>query len=875
ENGNRKLSAELAKSLLKEANQDEQVHTRIAAMKLFAGMQGDKTTSFLIDAAGDKNREYRAAALKLAANNLTPETAALWVKKLKKAEPTIQAEIITMLGDNKAEAALPAMLDALKNKNSGVRIAAITAAGKTGQEKVLDELLNVMKNGTAEEVAAVENAINVMKGKNVVDKVATAVPGMPSNAKAALITVLGTRAAADKVTIVFPLIKSEDTTVRAAALSSLPEMVTQNDLPALFSSLMETSEPKEVQALQEAIIAAPGDMANRSQQATVVLQQMAKAPADKKAAFFNILAAIGGNQSLEEVAGAFDKGDASAKLAALNALIAWTDSSAATELYRIAKANRNNDYGDAALKGYIGSINKGSYPNAQKVLMLRKAMDIAGTDSVKQQILKEVAKNKTFPALIFAGRYLDDPTLQQQAAHTVMNIALSDEKFYGNVVKELLNRTLQVLQGQDSDYQKEAIRKFLSEMPQEDGLVPLFNGKDLSGWKGLVANPIVRAKMNADTLAKEQEKANEIMRKGWYAKDGILNFSGEGENICTVKKYGDFEMFVDWKITKDGDAGIYLRGTPQVQIWDTARTDVGAQVGSGGLYNNQTHPSKPLKLADNAIGDWNNFHIIMKGDRVTVYLNGVLVVDNVVLENYWDRNQPIFPEEQIELQAHGTHVAYRDIYIREIPRPEPFTLSEAEKKEGFKVLFDGTNMYNWTGNTASYVIEDGNMVIHPEKGSGGNLYTKDEYGDFIFRFEFQLTPGANNGLGIRAPLEGDAAYAGMELQILDNEADMYKNLHPYQYHGSVYGVIPAKRGYLKPVGEWNYEEVIVKGPKIKVILNGSVITDGDITEGRKNGAMDGKDHPGLKRDKGHIGFLGHGSVVKFRNIRVKDLNASK
>jgi hypothetical protein len=331
-------------------------------------------------------------------------------------------------------------------------------------------------------------------------------------------------------------------------------------------------------------------------------------------------------------------------------------------------------------------------------------------------------------------------------------------------------------------------------------------------------------------------------------------------------------MFVDWKITKDGDAGIYLRGTPQVQIWDTSRVDVSAQVGSGGLYNNQKNPSKPLILADNAIGDWNNFHIIMKGDRVTVYLNGKLVVDNVILENYWDRNMPIFPEEQIELQAHGTHVAYRDIYIREIPQAKAFTLSDEEKKEGFKVLFDGTNMYHWTGNTQSYVVEDGDMVIRPEKGSGGNLYTKEEYSDFIFRFEFQLTPGANNGLGIRTPLEGDAAYVGMELQILDNEADVYKNLQKYQYHGSVYGVIPAKRGYLKPTGEWNYEEVIVKGPKIKVILNGTTILDGDITEAKEKGTADHREHPGLKRDSGHIGFLGHGSVVRFRNIRVKDLS---
>jgi hypothetical protein len=335
-------------------------------------------------------------------------------------------------------------------------------------------------------------------------------------------------------------------------------------------------------------------------------------------------------------------------------------------------------------------------------------------------------------------------------------------------------------------------------------------------------------------------------------------------------------MLVDWKIyddgKKEGDAGIYLRGTPQVQMWDTARVKDGAQVGSGGLYNNQVHPSKPLKVADNALGEWNNFRILMKGDRVTVYLNGELVTDNVVLENYWDRKLPIFPEEQIELQAHGSPVGYRNIYIREIPRPKPYTLTAAEQKDGFKVLFDGTSMHQFMGNTQDYVVEEGNIVIYPDRGGKGNLFTKDQYSDFIFRFEFQLTPGANNGLGIRAPLEGDAAYEGMEVQILDDDADIYKDLKPYQFHGSVYGVIPAKRGYLKPLGEWNYEEVIVKGSKVKVILNGTVILDGDIKQASKNGTLDGQKHPGLSRATGHIGFLGHGSLVRFRNIRVKDLN---
>ncbi len=417
-----------------------------------------------------------------------------------------------------------------------------------------------------------------------------------------------------------------------------------------------------------------------------------------------------------------------------------------------------------------------------------------------------------------------------------------------------------------------------AEMLQKEGFVPLFNGKDLKGWKGLVGDPIKRSKMDAKTLAEAQKKADAEMHDSWKVVNNELQFTGHGNNITTIKKYGDFEMLVDWKIinnnTLNGDAGIYLRGTPQVQIWDNANLKVGAQVGSGGLYNNKVNESKPLKVADKKLDEWNTFHIIMKADRVTVYLNDVLVTDNVILENYWDRNLPIFAEEQIELQAHGSPISYRNIYIKELPRVKAFQLSAQEKKDGFKVLFDGTNMHHWTGNTAEYVTENGNMVINPksDKGSGGNLFTKEEFSDFVFRFEFQLTPGGNNGLGIRSPITGDAAYKGMELQILDNDAPIYKDLQVYQYHGSIYGTIPAKRGFLKPVGQWNYQEVIVNGPKIKVILNGTVILDADITDARKNGAADGKDHPGLLRDSGHIGFLGHGSPLKFRNIRIKDLS---
>jgi hypothetical protein len=192
--------------------------------------------------------------------------------------------------------------------------------------------------------------------------------------------------------------------------------------------------------------------------------------------------------------------------------------------------------------------------------------------------------------------------------------------------------------------------------------------------------------------------------------------------------------------------------------------------------------------------------------------------------------------------------------------------------EEFISLFNGKDLQGWVGDKESYKAQDGMIVIEPREGEGGgNLYTEGEYSDFILRFEFLLTPDANNGLGIHAPLTGNVAYDGKELQIIDNKQTKYGELKPWQYHGSVYGVVPAKRGHQKPAGEWNQQEVQVRGNKIKVILNGAVIVDTDLQDAIDNGTIDGKDHPGLKKTSGHIGFLGHGDVVSFRNIRIKDL----
>jgi hypothetical protein len=532
-------------------------------------------------------------------------------------------------------------------------------------------------------------------------------------------------------------------------------------------------------------------------------------------------------------------------------------------LYAAAKLKNEN-----ALRAFVRINGKAGSNVTQQVLRYRNALALTENKEIRDQIYKGLGKCNTLNAMRTLHLGLKEPNSKSTAADGLATIFLASPEFQGQMTREWMQDGMSALSEVD---QKAAVQKVMAKGGMPTGFYTMFTGQDLRGWKGLVDNPIKRRNMSADTLAKKQVKADAVMRTGWYAKDEELHFTGHGENLCSVKDYQDFEMYVDWKIEKDGDAGIYLRGSPQVQIWDLARTNVGAQVGSGGLYNNTKNPKNPLKVADNPIDEWNTFRIIMKGERVTVYLNGELVVDQSILENYWDRKIPIFIKDAIELQAHGNHITYRNIYVKELT-PEPlYQVSEQEKSEGFETLFDGSSLFNWTGNTVDYVPENGELAIYPKRGGKGNLYTQKEYGDFHMKFEFQLTPGANNGLGIRAPLAGDAAYVAMELQILDNTAPIYAKLQAYQYHGSVYGIIPAKQGFLKPVGEWNQQEVIAVGNKIKVILNGEVILDGDIAEATKSGTADHKEHPGLFNKTGHIGFLGHGDSLRFRNLRIKEI----
>ncbi len=413
--------------------------------------------------------------------------------------------------------------------------------------------------------------------------------------------------------------------------------------------------------------------------------------------------------------------------------------------------------------------------------------------------------------------------------------------------------------------------------------VPLFNGKDLTGWRG--GDTFDHRKLLALTEEKRAEqidkwnksmmaKSDKTGKSHWYVENEELVNDGFGAYATTEKDYGDFELLLEYKTVPLADSGIYLRGVPQVQIWDStekAKFNIGGNKGSGGLWNNSPGaPGKdPLVLADKPFGEWNKFRILMVGSRVSIWLNGQLTVDHAIMENYYDRKAGVPAKGPIQLQTHGGEIRWRNVKLREIGGEEARRILASHGEQGFKSIFNGRDFTGWAGPVDNYEVKDGAVIC--KAGKGGTIYAQEELGDFVARLEFKVPSGGNNGLALRYPGQGDTAYAGMcELQVLDDNYDKVKGkIDPRQTHGSAYGMAAAQRGYQHPVGDWNFQEVTVKGSTIKVELNGTVILDTDLSKVTEYMAK--SPHPGKERATGFFGFAGHNDPVAFRNVRIKKL----
>lgn len=418
--------------------------------------------------------------------------------------------------------------------------------------------------------------------------------------------------------------------------------------------------------------------------------------------------------------------------------------------------------------------------------------------------------------------------------------------------------------------------------------IQLFNGKDFTGWHGRTT---IDPRKWESTPEADKAKWNQEIADHWKVDGNEIVNDGKGAYLTTNADFGDFDLTLDFKIVKDCDSGIYLRGIPQVQIWDPDAENNrknGNEKGSGGLWNNPAGwaGKDPLVRADNPVGQWNTMKMRLVGERCWVWLNDKAVVVNARLHDYFAPGQPLIQRGPIQLQTHGAEIRFRNISLQEFSDTESNEIlrkaesEELEKNVNFNALFNGNDLAGWKGATGNYTVSDG--AIQCMKGKGGVLYTEKSYGDFVFRFDFQLPPAGNNGIAIRYPSveeieqlpkdlrHGDAAYVGMtELQVLDDGHPNYKNIDPRQAHGSAYGMAPAKRGFLRPTGQWNHEIITVTGSKILVELNGTRILDTDLAT--INEYMNNTPHPGKDRASGHIGFAGHSDPVKFRNIEVVPL----
>jgi hypothetical protein len=428
-----------------------------------------------------------------------------------------------------------------------------------------------------------------------------------------------------------------------------------------------------------------------------------------------------------------------------------------------------------------------------------------------------------------------------------------------------------------------------------EGFTALFNGKDISGFYGWgTRDPRDLTNMSADEQAAYKERSikgggdsKDHLEAHWWVEDGELVNDGTGLYATTDRDYRDFELYVDYKILPKGDSGIYLRGIPQVQIWDPTNEDAfknGADKGSGALWNNSADGKFPLKKMDRPLGEWNTVHVTMIGERVTVELNGEVVVDDAALENYYTRSKkpdpvpngffpdPAFPTGPIQLQTHGSEVRWKNVFVREIGAEEANAWLASRDADGFEELVNGKDLSAWQGAVESYEVKDGAIVCKP--GKGGDLLSKEEFENGTIRIEFKLPEAGNNGIALRTPLGGHSASDGLELQVIDTDGYNKRlaaggggQLAPYQTHGSLYHCVGAKTGYLRPAGEWNFQEIEVEGQRIRVTLNGTKILDVDIDSFDRSQIA----HPpkGLDRRSGLVGLAGHSDPVAFRSFKVR------
>ncbi|NOZ22022.1 MAG: DUF1080 domain-containing protein [Planctomycetes bacterium] len=825
EAGNKDQCAKICRNLLQKRKES---NVQCAALKTLMTAVGKAALPDLLKALDSKKKDVREAALQLVCALPGGDVTAKCVEKMKGAPPVVRVEIIGMLGRRGDKSALPALIESLKDQDKAVKLAAIPAVARLGGDDAVPALVALLQTDQADEIKAAKEALQRLPGEKVLAAMAEAVPTVPPKSRVALLEALSKRRAKAHVEVAFTATKDEDSAVRRAAIKALGDIASPEHLPRLIDLMITTKSSSERKAARDAIASVAKRIPDPEKRAEALLAALPKANTEQRGVLLAAMARVGGTKALATVLADTKSQDEKLQDAAIRALADWKDIAAAPEILKIAQTSDKLAHQVLALRGYTRLAREIKYPSErelrsseearetkktaeeQKLAMFKHVLDAAKRPDEIKLALAGLADVETMGSAVVVGKYLDDDAVKNEAALALVRIVVPrhrrDKGISDPIVQPALKKAVPLIKN-------ERIR---TQAEEHLRTIPLPDAMNLA-W---------RKPVKVSENAKQ-----EATHKPEFAVDG--NFKDPSGSAWWARGWPCW-IEVDLQQTAKIDSAhvwFYWDGTRYYQYKIETSLD-GKEWKTVVDQSKNTTPGTARGVV----------HEFAPTDARYVRCN--------ILKN---SSNPSIHLVEFKVYAQGT-----------APKPPP---PPKPDKEGFVPLFNGKDLTGWTGSTKGYYVKDGVLICDPKKG--GLLKTEKMYSDFIFRFEFKLPPGGNNGVSIRYPGKGGGSYAGMEIQILDNTAKKYAHLHPYQYHGSIYGIVPAKRGFLKPVGEWNSEEIKAQGPHITVMLNGTVITDADLSKIAK--PMDGKEHPGMRRTEGYIGFMGHGDQVEFRNIKIKEL----
>lgn len=857
--GDAKPVAKAARKLLACDRQ----YVRGAALRLLVLTQGvRKSMPLLLKAIGEGPAEYRFAAFDVLGAG-DDELFARLTAAMPRWNAGAQAALLCWLGERHAASQSDVIARSIASPDPEIAAAAIDAATHIGDEQTLTALVGALEGPLS---AKAEAALLHFNGK-IDGRMEELLHRDEPQVLVAALRLTGARrltACADRV---FELLDAPQPEVADAACATLAQVARPGDAGRI-AAMLDTADATRVGGLQEALHAAllPLSAEERCARIEAFLEA---SPAGER--YYPVLARTDTPQA---VARLLERFRADGSEAAFDALLLVNTPQMIDTLYALAA--EHPALADRALGRYAELTARFRTTPVRLYQQTRRALALEASDATRGRLLTNLLDVQAYPALVLAASYLENEGTAAAAAAVVKNLVAKSSPMPGGAdIRAALEKAREVYRklaqsDADAGYAVDEITGLLGRLP-ETGFVAL--PVDPAQWQPVADCPASGRKLSAAAAAKLRRSAETALRENWTGRDGMLLYAGKSPSTIALEKPREnFELWLEWR--SQGEAGLGVRSLPLVRLG-----------GAGTTVRTADGFVQDVPASDNAAGEWNTLYVKVSDDRITVVENGVTVVENRTMENLREPGMPVDVTGTVWIAGLGSPVELRDMWLRELPSTPLYELSEEERAEGFELLFDGRSLHKWTGNKVNYVPLDGTIDVTASYGGGGNLYTKKEYGDFILRFEFRfLHEAVNNGIGIRTPMGVDAAFDGMEIQVLDHDAPIYRDLHAYQQHGSVYGVIAAKRVVFPPLGEWNVEEIRAVGDRITVTVNGEVILDGNIREacqghavapdgGTENPYMiDHRNHPGLFNKRGHIAFCGHGAGIQFRRVRILDLS---